>query len=656
MHNVFSHSACTGRTVARCVSPGMAIGLLAVWLGTFAGCAAPEPPKQAPMPKVPVTAEQQYINELMYRLHNYTYSGSARFNEQWKAAILELARIGKPAVPTLTAVLDRTDHDVMMQSIAFTLRGIGDPSAVPSLIAALPRTAKIADRQPPSAVGDALKFHEEAGQGGSYPLFLHGRAAHEVGAALEALTGHSVGHDYMAGGTSNDAATVARVAARREAAATRWRGWWSANEAGMRAETTATLPPVETVQKATSVPEDPEAPEEPATVVVREPIHVEPPPPQIIVASEDFSTASNSVDADTSSADAAMPPLRAGEEIATAVEPVEIEAPAEVIETVVEVTPSDQAPSDVQITSTEAVEVEDTEDVVVAVPLHDAPAVAASVKDIGRPEEASKTDAMDQIAEAVPVANSLPASDSGAMDVVPSDTDSMEITPSDPGPPSVETENRDRVVAVVQPSPSEQAPVVPENAGISAEEAASVEKDIAPPSDVVGVAHDTATASGWGTPVDGLRCRWNTTEQLGVIGEPVTIAMELQNVSDTTVYWECRKEVTWRVRRSGSASGYATPHFEVSFQSGSRPATVGEVRIHLNVRSGRAAADTVARGFYAIAPGTGMTLTADFPWKLPSRGTIELDGHLSRYYQLGWNLDLRQVTVTCPTLKIQVSE
>jgi hypothetical protein len=48
--------------------------------------------------------------------------------------IRDLVQIGKPAIPALTAALDRTKRDSPMRLLAFTLRAIGDARAVPALI------------------------------------------------------------------------------------------------------------------------------------------------------------------------------------------------------------------------------------------------------------------------------------------------------------------------------------------------------------------------------------------------------------------------------------------------------------------------------------------------------------------------------------------
>jgi len=68
------------------------------------------------------------IRELIYFFR--TYRVFCR-DEEWAQTIRELASIGKDAVPELVAELDRTDRDATLRSLAFTLRAIGDPRAVP---------------------------------------------------------------------------------------------------------------------------------------------------------------------------------------------------------------------------------------------------------------------------------------------------------------------------------------------------------------------------------------------------------------------------------------------------------------------------------------------------------------------------------------------
>jgi hypothetical protein len=61
----------------------------------------------------------------------------------WASVIRELIDYGKPAVPKLTAELDRTEKDKMLRDLAFVLRGIGDPRAAPALIRVIPRLSRI---------------------------------------------------------------------------------------------------------------------------------------------------------------------------------------------------------------------------------------------------------------------------------------------------------------------------------------------------------------------------------------------------------------------------------------------------------------------------------------------------------------------------------
>ena len=63
-------------------------------------------------------------------------------DEEWAQTIRELATIGKDAVPELVAELDRTDRDATFRSLAFSLRAIGDPRAVPALIRAIPKALR----------------------------------------------------------------------------------------------------------------------------------------------------------------------------------------------------------------------------------------------------------------------------------------------------------------------------------------------------------------------------------------------------------------------------------------------------------------------------------------------------------------------------------
>jgi hypothetical protein len=84
-------------------------------------------------------AQTQRVRELIYFFRNYRVFSR---DEEWAQTIRELTTIGKPAVPELVAELDRADRDSTLRSLAFTLRAIGDPRAVPALIRAIPKALR----------------------------------------------------------------------------------------------------------------------------------------------------------------------------------------------------------------------------------------------------------------------------------------------------------------------------------------------------------------------------------------------------------------------------------------------------------------------------------------------------------------------------------
>src|SRR5204863_6397053 len=118
--------------------------------------------------------------------------------EIYSAQIKDLVEIGKPAVPALTAELDRVSRDTQMRLLAFTLRAIGDGRAVPALIRAIPKTLL----PPGSDCGmsvkdpDLLKFMQSNDLDGSSEKpaafrdnFSMGRPVREISTALQRITG-----------------------------------------------------------------------------------------------------------------------------------------------------------------------------------------------------------------------------------------------------------------------------------------------------------------------------------------------------------------------------------------------------------------------------------------------------------------------------------
>jgi beta-lactamase regulating signal transducer with metallopeptidase domain len=109
-------------------------------------------------------------------------------------AMRSLAEIGRPAVPYLIDELDRTKDGLTLCSLAFSLRAIGDPRAVPALIRAIPRTLVesagdngvfVADRK----LYAFLRQHDlDLPDDGRTVAF--GTPYHEVLGTLHVLTGH----------------------------------------------------------------------------------------------------------------------------------------------------------------------------------------------------------------------------------------------------------------------------------------------------------------------------------------------------------------------------------------------------------------------------------------------------------------------------------
>jgi len=159
--------------------------------------------------------------------------------EGYVGQIKELAEIGKPAVPALTAALDRTTRDAPMRLLAFTLRAIGDPRAVPALIRALPKTLRPPGSDCGMSVRDAELLHfmqandlyEGAAEARlSRRDFNMGRPVREVSGALRKLTGTRLNESgvfstFLQGGEQQRA--MERKAYYE--VARRWADWWTTN-------------------------------------------------------------------------------------------------------------------------------------------------------------------------------------------------------------------------------------------------------------------------------------------------------------------------------------------------------------------------------------------------------------------------------------------
>jgi beta-lactamase regulating signal transducer with metallopeptidase domain len=155
--------------------------------------------------------------------------------DRWGQAVQSLARIGRPAVPYLIEELDRTKDGLTLCSLAFSLRAIGDPRAVPALIRAIPRTLVesggdngvfVADRK----LYDFLRRHDlDQRDDGQTVAFC--RPYHEILGALHALTGHRFSLEeemHFIDLQGSPAQLWLRRGLFHELAA-RWAVWWKQN-------------------------------------------------------------------------------------------------------------------------------------------------------------------------------------------------------------------------------------------------------------------------------------------------------------------------------------------------------------------------------------------------------------------------------------------
>jgi beta-lactamase regulating signal transducer with metallopeptidase domain/peroxiredoxin len=152
----------------------------------------------------------------------------------YSAQIRDLVQIGKPAVPALAAALDRTERDVPMRLLGFTLRAIGDARGVPALIRALPKTL----RPPGSDYGisvqgaDLLAFMQknDLEEGKNERGFGMGRPVREIGGALRKITGTQLNESGLYF-TFLDGGEQQRAMERKifHDSAQRWADWWKTN-------------------------------------------------------------------------------------------------------------------------------------------------------------------------------------------------------------------------------------------------------------------------------------------------------------------------------------------------------------------------------------------------------------------------------------------
>jgi beta-lactamase regulating signal transducer with metallopeptidase domain len=181
----------------------------------------------------PPATQDDRIEAAMEILKNYSIGTNEK---SWATAIRELIATGKPAVPKLTAELDRSDRNETLRALGFVLRGIGDPRAVPALIRAIPRLYGSSGSDCGLFIKDdpeLTKFMEQHDNspGAHSAQFHYGRPIREVMPALEKLTGQS--HGWLdlnfadREGQGAEQQRIKRIAFLKHAE--RWADWWSKN-------------------------------------------------------------------------------------------------------------------------------------------------------------------------------------------------------------------------------------------------------------------------------------------------------------------------------------------------------------------------------------------------------------------------------------------
>ena len=154
--------------------------------------------------------------------------------EIWCLMMRELVTIGKPAVMPLCREFEATDEPRMMRRLAFALRAIGDPRAVPSLIRVLPKTLLSSEGDYGLIVNDPdlskfmLEHNIDSGRKEIY--FNFGPPVRETVAALNKLTGRNFdGSELVSIYRRKDLRSLVRQETFYYDAARAWADWWEAN-------------------------------------------------------------------------------------------------------------------------------------------------------------------------------------------------------------------------------------------------------------------------------------------------------------------------------------------------------------------------------------------------------------------------------------------
>jgi protein MpaA len=158
---------------------------------------------------------------------------------------------------------------------------------------------------------------------------------------------------------------------------------------------------------------------------------------------------------------------------------------------------------------------------------------------------------------------------------------------------------------------------------------------------------EAADDGGWGEPVKGLRCRWIGPKGPVFVEDSPEISMEVENVSDKQIFWECLDDCGLAVIEPGSAGrSIRLLRFKVRFKHGVRQATATETRKHFQ---------SALPGHYCLEPGARMALTSRYPWPLAKAGPTKVEGYLFRENPLqGRDFPYPEGLILCPPLVVEV--
>lgn len=156
---------------------------------------------------------------------------------EWARTMRELIKLGPNAVPELIDMLDQTPSDdrMMLRSLPFILRGIGDKRAIPVLIRTIPKCfgndgSDMGYRcDDPELFAFMLKHDNRAGNENDNN-YNYGRPVNEVFGTLEQWTDRRNGHSELAhvGGSSDTSPRQTQL--RRQLFikhAQDWEQWWA---------------------------------------------------------------------------------------------------------------------------------------------------------------------------------------------------------------------------------------------------------------------------------------------------------------------------------------------------------------------------------------------------------------------------------------------